>query len=154
MTDLILWKTRELSRLRNDMNHLFNRFCDCFDVPSDFIETAPTFYPDIVDTGESLVVTAEIPGLNPEDLKIQIFEETLVISGATGTTTVEEGENFHRTERRSGAFTRRILLPRRVSAEKTEATYKNKLLKIVLPKRRSEKIREISVQIEPGTREK
>jgi len=85
------------------------------------------------DTGEALVVRAEVPGLSEKDIDITITGDTVAIRGERKLD-AEEGYSVHHRERSSYKFSRSYLLPAKVNADKAEATVKNGVLELVLPK--------------------
>lgn len=134
-----LWE--EMDRLQREMNRLFdsthlNRSGASVDFPSINVWTK-------VDTGQ--VITAELPGINPEELDIKVIGETLTISGSR--TIPEQGEEnqYHRQERGYGNFVRSIQLQFPVESERIEATYEKGILKIWLPRAEQDRPRKILV---------
>ena len=97
------------------------------------------------DTGDTLEIFAEVPGVSKEDLQVKIQGNYLQISG-TRTTGAPEGFKTHRNERSSGTFSRSFTLPYDVEASKVEATLKEGMLKLVLPKAETAKPRQITIQ--------
>jgi HSP20 family protein len=94
---------------------------------------------------DSAVVTAEIPGLAPEDVDISVLNETLSLRGSRQEETLEEDAKWHRRERAFGEFARTIQLPFRIDADKVEATFANGVLEIKLPRSEQDKPRKITV---------
>jgi HSP20 family protein len=89
---------------------------------------------DISDEGEHLVVRADVPGLSPEELNVQVQNNMLVISGERTSTSKTEQGGYLRSERKSGRFTRQISLPEGIDAEKVEARYTHGVLELRMPK--------------------
>lgn len=109
--------------------------------------TAPAFPAmNIWTNEEGAVVSAELPGMQVEDLNISVVGETLTINGSRELDNTEEDARYHRQERGYGSFTRTIELPFMVEAEQVEASYKNGVLKITLPRAEADKPRKISVK--------
>ena len=79
-------------------------------------------------------VTAELPGMDEKDIQISLEQDCLVLSGEKKTETEESGKNFHRVERTSGSFQRVIPLVSEIQEEKVDATFKNGVITITLPK--------------------
>jgi HSP20 family protein len=134
MPGLTLWKDQEIDRLRRDMERLFARLWDDFGIPRlpRISKTIPAI--DLSDKGENLIIRAEIPGINPKDLDISVTEDQLHIEGEVKQESVNEGDQYHRVERKYRTFSRDIKLPCRVMKEEVEATYREGILTIVLPK--------------------
>ncbi len=93
---------------------------------------------DIQETDKEIIVTAEIPGVEKENIKVNVYDNTLEISASISKEEEEKREGFIRKERRLGKFYRAITLPCEVLAEKAKATYKNGVLEIRLPKAKVE----------------
>lgn len=107
-------------------------------------EWAPAL--DISETEQEVRVRAEVPGVDPEKLEITISDGVLSISGSKDETHEEEGENFHRVERRYGSFMRRVALPCEVDEEKIDAEVKKGVLHVRLPKSAAATPRKITVK--------
>ncbi len=96
---------------------------------------------------DGMVITMELPGIDPDALDIQLRENQLTISGKIEKRNVEEGERYHRNERRHGSFSRQFTLPFRVQADKIKANSSNGVLALTLPKVEEEKPRKIAIQV-------
>ena len=130
---------------RNQMNSVFNTFDRTYSGGRDWsmAETYPRT--NLSDTGDNLELIAEVPGVQKEDLQVKIQGNYLEISG-TRKPDNPEGYTVHRTERESASFSRSFTLPYEVDAGKVEATLKDGLLKMCLPKSEAAKPRQISIQ--------
>ena len=133
-----LW--REMDRLQRDMNRLFNQYSPTR------LRTAPS-YPaiNIWINEDGQLVSAEIPGVRVEDIDISINGDTLTISGERSSDEIPDGAHFHRKERGYGKFSRTIQLANNVDADKVEASFKDGVLNITLPKAEAEKPKNISI---------
>lgn len=89
---------------------------------------------DISETAEGYEVTVDIPGVKPEDVKLEIHENQLVVSGKRESCEEKKEKNYHRVERSFGEFQRTVLLPSAVNQDKIEATYDAGVLHVTLPK--------------------
>ena len=147
MTELILWKNREIDRLRRDIERTFRRCSTGFGVPSTLMEFPETISVNLSETEHALVLMAKLPGMKPEDMDISATESTLTIKGETKESTIEEGESYQRISRRFGSFSRTISLPHRVKVDEIEATYKDNVLAITMPKHDPGETRGIRVDI-------
>jgi HSP20 family protein len=94
---------------------------------------------------DGYVVRLEAPGVSPNRISIESQGRTLVISGKRETS-VPQGGSFHRRERGSGEFSRSLQLPADLDFGRAEASYKNGMLTIRIPKREEAKPRQISVK--------
>jgi HSP20 family protein len=101
---------------------------------------------DVCEDQDHLEVTAELPGLKKEDVKIQIEDNVLTISGEKRLEKEQTEKNFHRLERRYGSFYRAIALPNGVAAESAEAEFKDGVLHVRLPKREDVKPRTLKIK--------
>jgi HSP20 family protein len=100
---------------------------------------------DVVETPEAMEVTMELPGMKPEDVKVELKEGRLYISGEKKEEREEEGKHFHRMERRLGEFHRVLPLPATVDAENVRATFDKGLLKVTVAKTEEAKPKAIPV---------
>jgi HSP20 family protein len=93
------------------------------------------FMPEVnmTETDQAVEITAELPGLKPEEVKVELHEGALWIMGEKKEEKEEKGKTFHRMERRTGAFRRVLPLPTEVDEGKVEAKFEQGLLKIALP---------------------
>ena len=133
---------REIEQMQNDMDRLFNRMTR-FDRPA----IAPEFPAiNIWANEEGLVVTAELPGVNTDDIDISVVNETLTLSGIRQPDTLEEGDKYHRRERRHGKFSRTFQLPFAIEADNVEAVFENGVLHVSLPRAEAEKPKKIAVK--------
>jgi len=133
---------REIDRMQHEMNRLMQSF------PSfSGAQVAPSFPAiNVWLSEEGAVVTAELPGVKPEDLDISVVGETLTLTGSRQPEELKEGEKYHRRERRFGKFTRTFQLPFTVEANNVEAKFDKGILHIALPRAEAEKPRKISVK--------
>ena len=133
---------REIEQMQNDMDRLFNRIAR-YDRPA----VAPEFPAiNVWANEEGLVVTAELPGVNPNDIDISVVNETLTLSGMRQPDTLEEGDKYHRRERRHGKFSRTFQLPFAIEADNVEAVFENGVLHVSLPRAEAEKPKKIAVK--------
>jgi HSP20 family protein len=106
-----------------------------------------TFVPpvDVYEDEHNLVLKLEVPGINEEDLKVSLENNTLTVTGERKFEKEEKEENFHRIERRYGSFTRTFRLPNTVDSEKVEAGYDKGILKLTLAKKAEAKPKQIKI---------
>ncbi len=100
---------------------------------------------DVSETEDAYVVKAELPGMSREDLDITLENNVLRIAGERKFDRDEKKENYHRIERSYGAFSRAFALPTQVDAEKVEATFKDGVLTVTVPKAEQARPRKISI---------
>jgi HSP20 family protein len=101
---------------------------------------------DIVEEKERFVLRADLPGVNPKDIDVNMENGVLSVSGQRNTETAEESDGVHRLERTSGKFYRRFTLPDTANPEEISAKIENGILEVVIPKQARLKARRIAVQ--------
>ncbi|WP_255233348.1 Hsp20/alpha crystallin family protein [Aliifodinibius salipaludis] len=89
---------------------------------------------DISETENQFLITAELPGMNKDDITISLENSRLAISGERSFENEEKGKTFHRVETKYGSFERSFQLPDNVDEESISATYENGLLNISIDK--------------------
>jgi HSP20 family protein len=147
MSELVLWKKQELDKLRKDLDQLFRRFRRGFGVPHAFLDAAEVFRTELSETEEKLVLKAELPGIQPEDIHISVTEDTLDLKAESSEEVMEKGNDFQRIAKRSRSFSRSITLPCRIVSEEVKAAYKDNILSIELPKCKPKKALGVSIDI-------
>lgn len=135
------WIWQEMNRLQRDMNRLFGHM-------STNRERVTQTYPaiNIWADENSALITAEIPGVNRDDMELNVTGDTLSIMGERIHDELPEGAKYHRNERSYGKFNRNIQLPYTVDVDKVKASFKNGVLEIVLPRVEAEKPKKITVK--------
>ncbi len=131
MRSLMPWMG--MPSLKQEMDKLFDRFAEfkLEEFPATG-EWAPSL--DVSETKDSVVVKAEVPGMEPKDIQISLQEQLLTIKGEKQMEKEEKEARYYRAERSYGAFTRSVRLPVAVDGSRVTATFKNGLLTITLPK--------------------
>jgi HSP20 family protein len=125
----------------------FERFFEDFTMPNVFSEEtgfSPAF--DVSETDEQLTVKAELPGIAEKDIDISISDGILTIKGEKKHEKEEEDARYHTVERRYGSFSRTMRLPTDVDTEKVDATFKDGVLRLTLPKSAASKPRKIEIK--------
>jgi HSP20 family protein len=95
---------------------------------------------------DDIVLTAELPGVEPNDLDISIEENTLTLRGPQKEREQKEGEAYHRRECVHTGFSRSLRLPFEVDGEKADANLENGILKLTLPRAEASKPKKIEVK--------
>jgi HSP20 family protein len=134
---------RDLLNLQNEMTRLFGR------AYGDEAEgTRSTWVPpiDIYETQDAYKVVAELPGFGPDDVDVTVNEGQLTIRGERKFYDEVSEENFHRVERRFGAFQRIVSLPHQVQADKVGAAFDKGVLTVSIPKAEQAKPRRIEIK--------
>ncbi len=88
---------------------------------------------DVLRKSDSLVLRADVPGIKPEEVKIEVEDDILTVSGAHEETAEKKGEHYVRRERRYGSFRRSMSLPPGVDAKKIVATTKDGVVEVTIP---------------------
>jgi HSP20 family protein len=101
---------------------------------------------DISESPEAILVHAELPGIKPEDVKVDVENNVLTLRGERRSETKKDEGTLHRVERFYGSFSRQFLLPRTVDPDKIDAELKDGVLTVRLHKRAEVKARQISVK--------
>ncbi len=101
---------------------------------------------DVSEDENELTITAELPGMDREDLEVTVDNGVLCLRGEKKEEEVSEEADYHRVERRYGQFERRMRLPGYVNADKIQATYEHGVLKLTLPKTEAAKARSIQIK--------
>ncbi|MDD4860312.1 MAG: Hsp20/alpha crystallin family protein, partial [Dehalococcoidales bacterium] len=112
--------------------------------PEETLAWAPNI--DLFEKGDKLVVRAEVPGIDKEDINISVTGDTLTLSGERKTEKETEEGDYYRSEMSYGKFTRSIVLPEYVDPEKIEATYDNGILEISMAKSEEAKAKKIEIK--------
>lgn len=146
MPGLIIWKNQEFNKLRRDMDRMFDRFMGEFGLSS-FTRPLRAFpVIDITETDKNVVVRADVPGINPDDIDIAITENSLSIKGEIRRERIGDNEGFVVAERSYQSFSRRLHLPCRVRVDDVKATYDGGVLNIIMPKYEEKIPRAIKVE--------
>ena len=132
---------------KREMDRLFDRF---FEPRWPELEVAGEWAPkvDVAETKDAVVVSAELPGMEQKDIGVELEDHVLTIKGEKHQEKEEKGEKLHRMERSWGAFSRSFRLPAAVEGGKVNATFKNGILVVTLPKAPTAKGTTIPVKAE------
>jgi len=132
-----------LSRLHNEMDDLFDGFFRGLDRPFAGYKAWPTI--DVAEQDDAIVVRAEVAGCKPEEIDISVYGNTLTISGEKQQSKEEKDKGYYHIESTYGSFRREIALPTDVDSAKVQATCKDGVLSITLPK--AEVSKAVKVQV-------
>jgi HSP20 family protein len=102
---------------------------------------------NILEKDDSMQITADLPGLNPEDVEVTVEQGVLNIRGERKFEDAAEGETFHRVERLYGVFERNFTLPNSIDTDKIEAKFNNGVMVLTLPKREESKPRSVKIKV-------
>jgi len=132
---------QELENMNRQLSNLLGD--SPFDAASEAGQWAPRV--DIRETDDALLVQAELPGIEKKDVHLEVKDGILTLSGERRYEKDVKEENVHRVERAYGKFSRSFSLPSNVDADKVNATMKNGVLEVRLPKRESAKPKAIAI---------
>lgn len=128
----------ELRRMQSEMNRLFSGFGTA---------TARDFPPINIWLGEnSVVVTAELPGVVGADVNLSLQEDVLTLAGKREPKTQQENVDWQRRERAYGSFSRAVQLPFRVDPEKVQARFNNGILEVELQRLEADRPKKIEIR--------
>ena len=133
-----------LARLHNEMDDLFDGFFRGLDRPFAGYKTWPAI--DVAEKENAIVVRAEVPGCKADDIEISVYGNTLTISGEKKLEEEKKEKGYYHVESTYGSFRRELTLPTDVDQSKVEATCKDGVLSITLPKAASAKAVKVKVK--------
>ncbi len=151
---IIKWSPmKDLQEMRKDMDRLFSDFFD--PLPRQWRRWWPrsiesgVIVPniDMYDRKNEVVLEAELPGVDKNDIDVSVTEDTLTLRGEIKRDEDVKDQDYYTFERSYGSFNRSISLPSVVDTEKAKASFKNGVLEIVLPKKEEAKPKEIKLDI-------
>jgi HSP20 family protein len=101
---------------------------------------------DVFDERDAVVLKAELAGMKPDDIQIEVEDNVLTIKGERAFNEKVDDERYHRVERRFGSFRRSLALPQGIKADETKAVYEDGILEVRVPKAAAEQPRRIEVR--------
>lgn len=153
--DLLVPEKTELRSPFDEMERWFGDFFDRpffspmwmprFRMPS---MQPPTPSVDIFEEADAVVIKAELPGIDKEDVEIHVADDVLTISGEKKAEEKIERKDYHRIERSYGSFSRSLRLPGEVLSDQAKASFQNGVLEIRIPKTEAGKQKKRKVEIE------
>lgn len=143
-----LWKRGSLGRVDRDFDDLISRWFGELDFPK--LREGGEFVPavDFKETEGGYELSAEVPGLKPEEIEVSLHGDVLVLKGEKCDEREEDKESYHLVERSYGRFYRSFRLPEEVDREKLEAVHTDGILRVTLPK--AEKIAPKEIEVKKG----
>ena len=103
---------------------------------------------DVLESKDAYLIRAELPGIKREDIKVEVKDGNLVLSGETKSEQPAEGVEYRHVERVAAKFWRSFSLPETAKADGVEATYKDGILEIRVPKAEEAKPRQIAINVQ------
>ena len=137
--------SRGATTLQEQLNRVFGNILERTGEESNLTPWAPAV--DIFETEHELVVKADLPDVNPQDLDIHVENNILTIRGERKFENKVNEENYLRIERSYGSFSRSFSLANSVNSEAIKADYQNGVLTLSIPKREEAKPKQIKVNV-------
>ena len=138
---------RALAHMRQDMERMINGGRNGDGLETTFADAVWSPRVNISETNDHYVITADLPGMRKEDIKVTYDNGVLTIQGERKQEVEEKDEKLHRVERLYGMFERSFRLPMSVQADKIQAEFKDGVLRLTLPKAEDAKPRQISINV-------
>jgi HSP20 family protein len=151
---LVRWEpARELASLQQEMNRLFGTF---FEHPAEGDSGAggglrrwvPAM--DLVETDDAFILRADLPGLSEQDVKLEVEDGVLTVSGERKAEHREQQQGYYRVERAFGSFRRSLTLPDGADPEAVTASFDKGVLEVRVPKPENRKPRKVAIRVGVG----
>jgi HSP20 family protein len=144
---LIRWgPARELQSVQQEMNRLFGTFLD----PRAGVEVGGRRWvpaTDLVEEGDHYVLRADVPGVSEDDVKVELEDDVLTISGERKSEHEQRDNGYRRIERAWGRFARSLTLPEGVDADGIKARFEKGVLEVTIPKPAERKPRRVAIDV-------
>jgi HSP20 family protein len=142
-----------MQSLQQEIDRLFDQFVTGAGFgEANWLRPSATFYPDIdlQETESGIQLSAELPGMTDKDVEITVTENTLTVRGEKKTESERSGTGWRHTEREYGQFERVIALGTELDGEKAQASFRNGVLTVTVPRKEGVKrnVRKIKVSTE------
>jgi HSP20 family protein len=147
---LVRWEpVRELNTLQSEMNRLFSSFFDTPTTGGNGGGGVRRWIPamDLVETDDHFVLRADLPGLGPDDVSIEVEDGVLVIGGERKAEHEDKREGYYRVERAFGSFRRTLNLPEGTDFDAIQARFDKGVLEIRVPKPEERKPRKVQINV-------
>lgn len=142
MPSLILWKERQLKKMRQEFDTLFEKLCQDFLPPTLPLTRHPHF--EIMENNDHLVVQVKLTGLEQDKLQVTVCENSVLIKGYRHHEVEQETDGLQGCD----FFSTEIKLPCRINPDRVEAAYKNELLKISMVKKKTVSMKQVEIKTE------
>ena len=146
--DLVRWEPFDgLTKMQARINALFD---DVFDRANGHLQPysggwSPAV--DILESRDSYLIRAELPGMKKEDISVEFKEGALTLSGEKKFEEPADGVRYHRSERTSGKFARSFYLPQTIKQDGISATFRDGILEVHVPKADEAKPKQIAISV-------
>jgi HSP20 family protein len=130
---LVRWNpARQLDTFQSDIDRVFDAFFGAPMTNGTTRRWVPAM--DLVETDDHLVLRADLPGLDKEDVEIEVNDGVLTVSGERRTEHEDSADGYHRVERAYGRFSRSLSLPQGIDADRVRADFDKGVLEVRIPK--------------------
>ncbi|MDR0881694.1 MAG: Hsp20/alpha crystallin family protein [Candidatus Adiutrix sp.] len=137
----------ELEKMRDHMETIYNALAGgVSQIRKNYTGVFPLV--NLAEDDEHLYLTAELPGVAADHLEVSVKADTLSLRGEIRHSEAGDEVNYHRRERESGSFRRTLALPVKVDMERIDATFKNGVLTVTMPKATEAKAHHIAIKTE------
>jgi HSP20 family protein len=146
---VIRWEpARELQTIQQEMNRLFGSVFDT-QAGGRNGDSLRRWIPamDLVEEGDHYVLRADLPGVDEDQVNVELEDNVLTISGERKSKSEERKEGYYRIERASGAFSRSLTLPEGVDPESIRASFEKGVLEVSIPKPEERKPRKVAINV-------
>jgi HSP20 family protein len=146
--DLVRWEPfGGLNRIQSRINDLFD---ETFGRPRAYSPaTSAVWFPpvDVLESKDSYLIRAELPGMKKEDFNLEVKDVTLTLTGERKFEEPADGVEYHRVERVAGKFVRSFSLPQTVKSDGIQASYRDGVLEVHVPKADEAKPKQIAINV-------
>jgi HSP20 family protein len=145
---VIRWEpARELQAIQQEMNRLFGSAYPQGNGANGGIASRWIPPMDVVEDDEHFVVRADLPGVEEGDVKVELEDNVLTISGERRSDTEERKDGYYRVERAHGSFSRSLTLPEGIDPEAITASFNKGVLEVRIPKPEERKPRKVAINV-------
>ena len=138
------WPFYDMEKTLEEMDRLFGSVGRPLGLRSVPRGTFPAI--NVYDQDGAIILTAEIPGIKPEDLELSVVQDSVTLKGQRKDPDYPEGTRMYRKERLAGEFMRTVTLPVPVNPDTVKAEYKNGILTVHMEKAAEAKAKKIKIQ--------
>ncbi len=146
---LIRWEpARELQTIQQELNRLFGTAFDAQAATGNGAGSSrwvPAM--DLVEESDHFVLRADLPGIDEDAVSVEVEDNVLTVSGKRTSEHEDRKEGYHRIERAFGSFSRSLTLPEGIDAEGIEASFRNGVLEVRVPKPEQRKPRRVAINV-------
>jgi HSP20 family protein len=143
---IIRWEpTRELQTIQQEVNRLFGAAFDSQTRNGSLRRWIPSM--DLVEEKDEFVLRADLPGVDEADVKVELEDRVLTISGERKSEHEERRGGYHRIERASGSFSRSLTVPEGIDPDAVKASFEKGVLEVRVPKPEAQKPRRVPIAV-------